>query len=161
MGARSQSIRALIVDDEPLARSNLKVLLRQDTDVESINECGSGTEAVARIRTARPDLVFLDVQMPECGGFEVLKILKDDESLVEKSHPAMVLRGKLDVLQGLILDAQLAADAKADRLGQAGGVGLQRLQQLTDQLDERGRDRADIHRDRQREHRHRRLHSRG
>jgi two-component system LytT family response regulator len=81
MAGRPPGIRALIVDDEPLARSNLSVLLRRDTDIESIQECGSGTEAVARIRTGRPDLVFLDVQMPECGGFEVLKILKDDESL--------------------------------------------------------------------------------
>jgi two-component system, LytTR family, response regulator len=81
MSARPQKIRALIVDDEPLARSNLKVLLRQDSDIESIQECGSGTEAVAQIRATRPDLVFLDVQMPECGGFEVLELLKGDESL--------------------------------------------------------------------------------
>lgn len=74
-------IRALIVDDEPLARSNLKVLLRQDADIESIAECASGTEAVAQIRAARTDLVFLDVQMPECGGFDVLQILKDDVPL--------------------------------------------------------------------------------
>jgi len=81
MAGKSQSIRALIVDDEPLARSNLKALLKQDTDIESIQECGTGIEAVARIRTARPDLVFLDVQMPECGGFDVLETLKDDELL--------------------------------------------------------------------------------
>lgn len=76
-----QKIRALVVDDEPLARSNLKVLLQRDNDIESIQECGSGTEAVAQIRATRPDLVFLDVQMPECGGFDVLEILKGDESL--------------------------------------------------------------------------------
>lgn len=76
-----QSIRALIVDDEPLARGNLKVLLRQDTDIESIAECDSGAEAIAEIRSARPDLVFLDVQMPECGGFEVLKSLQADDFL--------------------------------------------------------------------------------
>jgi two-component system, LytTR family, response regulator len=81
MAAKSQGIRALIVDDEPLARSNLKVLLKRDADIESIQECGTGIEAVARIRTARPDLVFLDVQMPECGGFDVLETLKDDGSL--------------------------------------------------------------------------------
>jgi two-component system LytT family response regulator len=77
----STSIRVLIVDDEPLARSNLKVLLRQDTEVEAIAECGSGAEAVTRIRTACPDLVFLDVQMPECGGFEVLERLKAEAKL--------------------------------------------------------------------------------
>lgn len=59
----------------------MKVLLRRDGDIESIQECGSGTEAVAQIRATRPDLVFLDVQMPECGGFDVLEILKGDESL--------------------------------------------------------------------------------
>src|SRR6204780_857489 len=71
-------IRALLVDDEPLARSNLKFLLRQDPAIESIAEAGSGAEAVAEIRSTRPDLVFLDVQMPECGGFDVLEILKAD-----------------------------------------------------------------------------------
>ena len=74
-------IRALLVDDEPLARSNLKFLLRQDPDIESIAEAGSGIEAVAAIRSARTDLVFLDVQMPECGGFEVLEMLKADGAL--------------------------------------------------------------------------------
>jgi two-component system, LytTR family, response regulator len=76
MAARPARIRALIVDDEPLARSNLRVLLGQDTDIESVRECGSGTEAVSQIRAERTDLVFLDVQMPECGGFEVLKMLE-------------------------------------------------------------------------------------
>jgi two-component system LytT family response regulator len=75
-------IRALVVDDEPLARSNLTVLLAQDADVESVKECGSGAEAVEEIRSARPDLVFLDVQMPECGGFEVLRILDGEVSPV-------------------------------------------------------------------------------
>lgn len=74
-------IRALLVDDEPLARSNLKFLLRLDPDVESIAEAGSGAEAVAAVRSMRPDLVFLDVQMPECGGFDVVKILEADGAL--------------------------------------------------------------------------------
>jgi two-component system, LytTR family, response regulator len=73
--------RALLVDDEPLARSNLKFLLRQDPAIESIAEAGSGAEAIAEIRSTRPDLVFLDVQMPECGGFEVVEILKADGAL--------------------------------------------------------------------------------
>lgn len=81
MAARLPKLRALIVDDEPLARSNLRILLWRDPEIESIEECGSGAEAVAAIRKAAPDLVFLDVQMPECDGFEVLKILKGDASL--------------------------------------------------------------------------------
>jgi two-component system, LytTR family, response regulator len=63
------------VDDEPLARANLTVLLRKDGAVESIEECGSGREAVERIRSTHPTLVFLDVQMPECDGFDVLELL--------------------------------------------------------------------------------------
>lgn len=71
-------IRALIVDDEPLARSNIAVLLRKQTDVEVIGECGSGAEALGEIRVTRPDLLFLDVQMPECDGFDVLEMLGND-----------------------------------------------------------------------------------
>jgi two-component system LytT family response regulator len=71
-------IRALIVDDEPLARSNVAVLLRKDHEIEIIGECGSGAEALSEIRVARPDLLFLDVQMPECDGFDVLEMLGHD-----------------------------------------------------------------------------------
>jgi two-component system LytT family response regulator len=68
----------LVVDDEPLARSNLAVLLRRDPEIAAVNECGSGVEALDKIRAARPDLVFLDVQMPECGGFDLLEMLGCD-----------------------------------------------------------------------------------
>jgi two-component system LytT family response regulator len=77
-GERAMSIRALVVDDEPLARRNVTVLLRGDADVGSIEECGSGVEAIEIIRCTKPDLVFLDVQMPECGGFDVLEMLGAD-----------------------------------------------------------------------------------
>ena len=75
---RPASIRALVVDDEPLARRNLSVLLHRDADIGSITECGSGVEAVEAIRKLKPDLVFLDVQMPECDGFDVLELLGSD-----------------------------------------------------------------------------------
>lgn len=71
-------IRALIVDDEPLARSNLAVLLRLDPEIGTVSECGSGAEALGEIRVAKPDLLFLDVQMPECDGFDVLEMLGKD-----------------------------------------------------------------------------------
>jgi two-component system, LytTR family, response regulator len=71
-------IRALVVDDEPLARSNVVVLLRLDPEIEMVSECGSGLEALAEIRSRKPDLVFLDVQMPECDGFDVLEMLGGD-----------------------------------------------------------------------------------
>jgi two-component system, LytTR family, response regulator len=75
---RMASIQALVVDDESLARRNVAVLLRRDPDIKSIAECGSGLEAIQEIRRSKPDLVFLDVQMPECDGFDVLELLGGD-----------------------------------------------------------------------------------
>jgi two-component system LytT family response regulator len=72
---RPASIRVLVVDDEPLARRNLVVLLRRDPDIGSIAECGSGLDAIEEIRASKPELVFLDVQMPECDGFDVIELL--------------------------------------------------------------------------------------
>lgn len=68
-------IRTLIVDDEPLAREGIRMLLAQDADIELVGEVGSGQQAVRTIDQCRPDLVFLDVQMPELGGFQVLSAL--------------------------------------------------------------------------------------
>jgi two-component system LytT family response regulator len=72
---RPQPIRALVVDDESLARRNVTLLLRRDPDVGPIAECASGADAIEEIRRSKPDLVFLDVQMPECDGFDVLELL--------------------------------------------------------------------------------------
>jgi two-component system LytT family response regulator len=70
-------LRALVVDDEPLARRNLIGLLRTDPQIE-IYECGSGADAIVQIRASRPDILFIDVQMPECDGFDVLEMLGAD-----------------------------------------------------------------------------------
>lgn len=66
-------LTALIVDDEPLAREGLSMLLSLDPEISAIHEAKDGREAVIAIRNARPDLVFLDVQMPEMDGFAVVK----------------------------------------------------------------------------------------
>ena len=68
-------IRTMVVDDEPLARSNLTVLLRRDPEIVIVGECGSGVDAPEEIRRAKPELLFLDIQMPECDGFDVLASL--------------------------------------------------------------------------------------
>ena len=68
-------LRVLVVDDEPLARRNVTILLRGDPEIGAIEECGSGADAIEKIQRWNPDLVFLDVQMPECGGFDVLELL--------------------------------------------------------------------------------------
>jgi two-component system, LytTR family, response regulator len=68
-------IRTVIVDDEPLARRGIRAHLKDERDVEIIAECGNGREAVSVIEEQAPDLVFLDVQMPELDGFGVLEAI--------------------------------------------------------------------------------------
>lgn len=68
-----ERIRALIVDDEPLAREGIRMRLAQAADIEVIGECGNGKQAIAAIQRDAPDLVFLDIQMPKQGGFEVIE----------------------------------------------------------------------------------------
>ena len=65
-------LKVLVVDDEPLARERLKLLLGRQPQVESLSEARNGREAVALIREQKPDLVFLDVQMPRTDGFAVV-----------------------------------------------------------------------------------------
>jgi two-component system LytT family response regulator len=68
--------RVLIVDDEPLARRGLRACLQRSKDFAVSAECGSGEEALHAIRTLKPDLVFLDIEMPGIGGFEVVERLR-------------------------------------------------------------------------------------
>lgn len=63
----------MIVDDEPLAREGIRLLLEDDPEIEVVAECGSGSRAAALIEEEEPDLVFLDVEMPELNGFQVLE----------------------------------------------------------------------------------------
>lgn len=76
------SIRVCIVDDEPLARERIRSLLEQEHDVEVAGEAGDGASAIGLIRRERPDLLFLDVQMPGTDGFGVLRALGSDVSPV-------------------------------------------------------------------------------
>ena len=68
-----EKIKTLIVDDEPLARRNLRLLLERDPQIEILGECRNGKEAVKAIESSRPDLIFLDIQMPEMDGFDVIE----------------------------------------------------------------------------------------
>lgn len=68
-------IRVVVVDDEPLARTSLLALMERDPETEVVGECASGAEAVEKIRALRPEILFLDVQMPGCDGFDVLEQL--------------------------------------------------------------------------------------
>jgi two-component system LytT family response regulator len=68
-------LRVLIVDDEPPARRGVRARLANQPDIEIVAECGCGEEAVTAIRSMAPDLVFLDIQMPDLNGFDVLRRL--------------------------------------------------------------------------------------
>ncbi|MEX2281167.1 MAG: LytTR family DNA-binding domain-containing protein [Gemmatimonadota bacterium] len=68
-------IRVVVVDDEPVARAGVQKLLRTDADIEIVGEAGNGRDAVALIQRVEPDIVLLDIQMPELNGFEVLSAI--------------------------------------------------------------------------------------
>lgn len=72
-------IKAIIVDDEAPALANLELLLARDRQIELLATCSDGASAIDAIQTYQPDLVFLDIQMPEVSGFDVLKALSPSE----------------------------------------------------------------------------------
>ena len=73
------AVRAMIIEDEPLGRERLRTLLRDFPEIQIIKECSNGRGAVDSILQLRPDLLFLDVQMPGLDGFEVLEAIASEE----------------------------------------------------------------------------------
>ncbi len=71
-------IRALVVDDEPLARARMRTLIADHPELEIVGECGNGADAILAIEKHSPDLVFLDIQMPELDGFGVIEAVGPD-----------------------------------------------------------------------------------
>jgi two-component system, LytTR family, response regulator len=71
-------IRTLVVDDEPVARARVLALLRDEADIEVVGECSTGPQAISVIEATAPDLVFLDVQMPQMDGFALARTLGQD-----------------------------------------------------------------------------------
>lgn len=82
MTGLARPIRTLIVDDEQMARASIRVLLGGDPEIELVGECGSGVDAVTAIAARAPELVFLDIQMPQMNGFEVLEAVGDARRFV-------------------------------------------------------------------------------
>jgi two-component system LytT family response regulator len=74
----TENIRALVIDDEPAARDYIQELLKDDKSIQVVDEASDGYEAVVKILEKKPDLIFLDVQLPEMDGFEVLGHIKDE-----------------------------------------------------------------------------------
>lgn len=75
-------IRAILVDDEPLARSIIREYLASNQTVEVIDECQDGFEALKSIQQHKPDLVFLDIQMPKINGFEMLELIEQPPKVI-------------------------------------------------------------------------------
>lgn len=133
-------LKVLVVDDEPLARRNLIVLLRRDPDIGAIVECGSGPEAIRAMQQSRYDLAFLDVEMPECNGFDVLELLGTDlppAIIFVTAYEEYALRafeaGALDYLLKPFDDARFvrALVRAKDKIAHYASAPAQRLQRLT------------------------------
>lgn len=81
-GAMDKKVRAVIVDDEELARQMLREFLSAHQEIEIAAECANGFEAVKAVTELKPDLIFLDIQMPKLDGFEVLELIGTDRAVV-------------------------------------------------------------------------------
>lgn len=75
-------IKTIIIDDEDLARGIIREYLEDHPDIEIVAECANGFEAVKSITELKPDLIFLDIQMPKISGFEVLELLADPPAVI-------------------------------------------------------------------------------
>lgn len=130
----SDPIRAIIVDDEPLARDGVRIHLAEADDIEVVGEAGSGEDAVTLIETVRPDLMFLDVQMPGLDGFGVL------EAIGAAAMPVTVFTTAFDEFAVRAFDAHavdyILKPWDADRFGKA-------LDRARSQILERRRSRMD------------------
>ncbi len=77
-----KKITALIVDDEDLARLVLRELIQSHPDIDVVAECANGFEAVKAVAEHKPDLIFLDVQMPKLSGFDVLELIGTETAVI-------------------------------------------------------------------------------
>ena len=84
MSKSNATLKVLIVDDEPLAREGVKLLLAAESDLVIAGECGNGADAIREIQQLRPDIVFLDIKMPRVSGFDVV------ESVGAENMPAVI-----------------------------------------------------------------------
>lgn len=116
-------IKSIIIDDEKLARSVISNYLKANADVEIIGECSNGFEGIKKINELKPDLIFLDIQMPKISGFEMLELLE--------KHPVIIFTTAFDqfALKAFEVNAAdyLLKPFSQDRFNEALGKALTRL----------------------------------
>ena len=134
----SGPIRVVIADDEPLARQRVRRLLRREHDVQVVGECADGAETVAAVLRESPDLLFLDVQMPELDGFAVLRALPDERlpvTVFVTAFDQYALRAfearALDYLLKPFTEARFRAAFERARALVGGPAGAERAAMLT------------------------------
>jgi len=143
----TQRFRAVVVDDEPIARAGLRALLTVDPEVELVAEHDHGQHAVEALRTTKADIVFLDIQMPDMDGFDVLRVLKGVQLPVivfVTAYDRYAIQAfdvhAVDYLLKPFDDARSAealAHAKDTGRDRRGGVVTDRLTQLLDDAERR------------------------
>jgi two-component system LytT family response regulator len=134
-----KTIRALIIDDETLARELIKNYLKNQPDIEIIGECENGFEGVKNIAELKPDVVFLDIQMPKLNGFEMLELTENPpEVIFITAHHEFAIRAfernAIDyLLKPFSQERLFAAVSKARDKIAAGDGGDKRIPRLIQQ----------------------------
>ncbi|MFN8289518.1 MAG: response regulator [Chitinophagaceae bacterium] len=138
----NQLYRALVIDDEPAARRLMKSLLLEHEEViEVVGEAGNGREALQKIAELKPDIIFLDIQMPDLTGFEVIEQLEHKPNIIfTTAYEQYALKAfetfSIDYLLKPIREERLAQSiAKLKQFGRlTGGIDIASLQQMIQQL---------------------------
>ena len=95
-------MKAIIIDDEPLARSIVKEYLQSYPEVELVQECNDGFEGVKAINQLQPDMIFLDIQMPKINGFEMLELIDNPPQVILQPHLKSTLSKHLKRMRWII-----------------------------------------------------------
>jgi two-component system LytT family response regulator len=134
-----ESIRALIIDDEQLARELIKNYLKNRSDIQIIGECENGFEGARDIAELKPELVFLDIQMPKLNGFEMLELIDDHPEIIFiTAHNDFAIRAfEMNAVDYLLKpysqERLLAAIQKATEKIQSGAGKEEKINQLVHQ----------------------------
>ncbi len=134
-----ENIRALIIDDEELARELIKNYLKNQTGIQIVGECENGFEGARSIADLKPDLVFLDIQMPKLNGFEMLELTEDPPEIIFiTAHNDFAIRAfEMNAVDYLLKpysqDRLLTAVEKAREKIRTGGTNDNKISQLVQQ----------------------------